>query len=84
MRRINAWNYLPEEARSSTSVSAFTKESVYLQLNKIYIRFITVLLIIQDMCQCFRCDSLYVPGTCCTRCLYFIFYVKIVYVVLCK
>jgi len=62
MRSINAWNYLSEEARSSTSVSAF-KKSVYLQLNKICIRFITVLLI-HDMRQCFRYDSLYVPGTC--------------------
>jgi len=52
MRCINAWNYLTEEARSSISVYAL-KKSVYLQLNKICIRFITALLI-QDMRQCFR------------------------------
>jgi len=50
MRCINGWNYLPEQARSSTSVSAF-KKSVYLQL-KIYIRFITVFLI-QDNASVF-------------------------------
>jgi len=37
---INAWNYLSEEARSSTSVSAL-KKYVYLQLNlSFYNRFI--------------------------------------------
>jgi len=81
MRCINAWNYLSEEARSSTSVSAL-KKSAYLQLNKILIRFITVLLI-QDMRQCFRYDSLYVPDTCHSLFI-FHFKVKIVHVVLCK
>jgi len=81
MRCINAWNYLSEEARSSTSVSAL-KKSVYLQLNKIYVRFITVLLI-QDMRHCFRYDCPYVPVTCHSL-LVFHFYVKIVNVVLYK
>jgi len=82
MRCINAWNNLSEETRSSTPVYAF-KKSVYLQLNKICIRFITVLLI-QDIRQCLRYDSLYVPDTYCTHCLYFIVYMQNVYVVLCK
>jgi len=81
MRCINAWNYLSEEAKSSTSVSAL-KKSVYLQLNNICIRFINVLLI-QDMCQCFRYDRLYVPRTCHSL-LIFHFLHKIVYVVLSK
>jgi len=38
------------------------KKSVQLQLNKMFIRFITVLLI-PDMRQCFRFDSLYVTDT---------------------
>jgi len=43
-------------------LSMLLKKSVYLQLNNIFISFITVLLM-QDMRQCFRYDSLYVPAT---------------------
>jgi len=42
-----------------------------------------VIVNIKNTRQCFRYDNLYVPGTCHSL-LVFHFYVKIVYVVLCK